>query len=320
MKTRVAIVGFGTMVLAQIAWANPIPWPPPASMPLEEMWVDIQATEDRLYATFAGDFTFDYIPSDVATMMFPVPVGASNIRVRQDHSTDLPWSWSDESYPTVFQECPSLPMVEWAGPFPENGAVFTVEYEHDLIWRWYTFAPEAMFVYALGTGKYFDTYDKTTTAIFDISLPLFAGFVFGGVWLDHTPLDPSAYELVGSELSMTLTSQFGPFTRDLVVSLVGPFPFRGDLNRDGSVGQPDLDLVLGQWGNSGGAITDPRADANHDDFVGQADLDYVLSDWGRGTPPVPEPITLWLLALGGLAMIRRRKRSTRPANKMGVLL
>ena len=53
---------------------------------------------------------------------------------------------------------------------------------------------------------------------------------------------------------------------------------------------------------------DPRADVNGDDFVGQADLDTVLTDWGLGTPPVPEPATLSLLALSGSALLRPRCR------------
>jgi hypothetical protein len=58
----------------------------------------------------------------------------------------------------------------------------------------------------------------------------------------------------------------------------------GDRNEDFFVGQTDLDIVLDQWGNSGGEITDPRADANDDDFVGQTDLDIVLDDWGQTGP------------------------------------
>ena len=79
--------------------------------------------------------------------------------------------------------------------------------------------------------------------------------------------------------------------------------FPADLNDDGFVGPADLDVVLGQWGNSGVDITDPRADINADDFVGQGDLDHILADWGRGTSaPVPEPATLSLMGMASLAV------------------
>jgi len=55
----------------------------------------------------------------------------------------------------------------------------------------------------------------------------------------------------------------------------------GDLDGSGFVGQADLDIVLDQWGRSGGDITDPRADVSGDNFVGQDDLDIVLDDWGQ---------------------------------------
>ena len=116
--------------------------------------------------------------------------------------------------------------------------------------------------------------------------------------------------------SIHLTGGFGEtwldgfcYTLDAVAVQTGPF--EGDLDNDGFVGQGDLDVVMAMWGNSGVDITDPRADVNADAFVGQADLDYVLADWGQGTPPAapaPEPATLTLSALGGLAMIGRNRR------------
>jgi len=60
----------------------------------------------------------------------------------------------------------------------------------------------------------------------------------------------------------------------------------GDLNRDGFVGQTDLDYVLDDWGEytppAGSA--NPWADQSDDGFVGQTDLDYVLDDWGQSYP------------------------------------
>ncbi len=190
--------------------ANPIPLPPPASMPLEEMRVDIQQCGEGLHAVFTGDFTFDYIPADVLSMRFPVPPDANNIRVWQD-DVELSWTWSSDTYPTILPEMPTIPMIEWPGPFPQSGAVFRVDYEHDLIKR----PEEFIFFYAVGTGKHFPTYEKTTTAHFDILLP--AGFAVKGVWLDNTPHD---YQVIGSHLMVTVESSFGPITKDLIVSLV----------------------------------------------------------------------------------------------------
>ena len=93
----------------------------------------------------------------------------------------------------------------------------------------------------------------------------------------------------------------------------------GDLNGDGFVGQDDLNIVLGDWGNM--PPGDPRADPSGDGFVGQDDLNPVLADWGQGTPPltlagsslsaaaVPEPQSVALLILGiaGCLFFYRRR-------------
>ncbi len=83
----------------------------------------------------------------------------------------------------------------------------------------------------------------------------------------------------------------------------------GDLNGDGFVGLDDLDIVLTSW-NQTIPPGNPLADPSGDNYVGLDDLDIVLNHWNEGTPPaaaaVPEPATLSLLALGGLAALRRR--------------
>ena len=192
------------------AAANPIPLPLPASMPLENMHIHIKPSADGLDAVFTGEFTFTHIPEDVNSMLFPVPPDANNIRV-DANNVELTWTWSSEEYPTVLPEMPTIPMIEWQGPFPTGGAVFGVDYEHDLIKR----PNEFIFFYAVGTGKYFRTYEKTTTAYFDILLP--PGFEVADVWLDDTPHE---YKLIGQHLMITVQSYFGPIINDLIVSLV----------------------------------------------------------------------------------------------------
>ncbi|MHC4742515.1 MAG: FG-GAP repeat domain-containing protein [Planctomycetota bacterium] len=223
------ILALTWLFLAVSSQANPIPWPPPASMPLEDMHIEIGPAGDGLGAVFTGDFTFTYIPNDVLSMLFPVPPDANNIRVWQD-GVELPWTWSSERYPTVLPEMPTIPMVEWLGPFPEAGAVFRVDYEHSLIKR----PGESIFFYAVGTGKYFSTYEKTTTAYFDILLP--RGYKVNNLWLDDVP---HSYQVDGYHLTLTVQSEFGPIVNDLIVSLLSD-PGGDDCNGNGIPDGEDL--------------------------------------------------------------------------------
>ena len=208
-----AIVGCAALLSAETVFANPIPVPVPASMPLEEMSIQI---DNKPHATFHGRFTFDYIPTTVTEMLFPIPPeNATNIQVWQD-AVPLPWTYTPETYFTVLPEYPSLSMLKWSGPFPASGAVFDVSYEHDLFQR----DGQFVFFYSLGTGKYFPTYDKLTTAKFEIDLP--SSYRLLDILLDGMPVDPSSYTLTGTRLDMTLRSEFRPFTKDLILVIPEP--------------------------------------------------------------------------------------------------
>jgi hypothetical protein len=88
----------------------------------------------------------------------------------------------------------------------------------------------------------------------------------------------------------------------------------GDLNADGFVGVDDLNIILVNWNQTvtpGDLLLgDPTGDA----FVGVDDLNIVLVNWNNGTPPaggaaIPEPASLALVSMGGLAVLRRRPKA-----------
>jgi len=96
-------------------------------------------------------------------------------------------------------------------------------------------------------------------------------------------------------------------------------PHAGDANNDGNVDVIDLGVLATNYDKTGlpTSATDPfvagswkLADFNNDGNVDVIDLGVLATnyDWA-GTPavPTPEPLTLSLLAVGGLALIRRRK-------------
>ena len=97
----------------------------------------------------------------------------------------------------------------------------------------------------------------------------------------------------------------------------GPTPKNpGDTNEDSFVGADDLVTILTNWGRTD--VTWPDGDVSPyndgfdtgDNFVGADDYVAVLTLWGtdyNAGEPVPEPATLGLMLLGGMALLRRRR-------------
>ena len=79
----------------------------------------------------------------------------------------------------------------------------------------------------------------------------------------------------------------------------------GDADQDGDVDDDDLSLLLANWG---GNVDCTRGEFSGVSPVNDDDLSLLLANWtGALAAAVPEPATIGLIALGGLALLRRKR-------------
>ena len=92
------------------------------------------------------------------------------------------------------------------------------------------------------------------------------------------------------------------------LSAGGPGTKRGDFNLDGIVNATDLAVMKPNFGLSGMLYS--QGNANCDSIINGTDLAILAGNLGFVAPTgaVPEPISLSLMAIGGVALLRRRSR------------
>ncbi len=160
-----------------------------------------------------------------------------------------------------------------------------------------------------------------TTGLYDTDEALGDYFLSYGsvVFGSATAVDLLTFDYAGSgdvTLPSIVVAEGG-----LLVTVTDPGPFAlggvtllpGDFNGDGSVNGLDLNILSDNFGTGSGA-TLGTGDANGDGAVNGLDLNIVSDNFGTSLPAaaaaVPEPTSIALIALGGIAAcFPARKRS-----------
>ncbi|MDZ4818120.1 MAG: lamin tail domain-containing protein [Planctomycetota bacterium] len=180
------------------------------------------------------------------------------------------------------------------------------------------FGPDAL----VGTTDYADRLWYSSNPAGSAEVPQ-GGGAASGVTRNPTTLDVLGQNTNYLWVNSAIDDEYGSFAAAGNAALVGnpgkflllEEPLDGDLDSDGFVGQSDLNLILGNWGQDV-PPANPLADGDASGSVGQGDLNLVLSGWGQGTPPpnvaaVPEPATFVLLGLAGVGLLAVRVRNRR---------
>ncbi len=144
------------------------------------------------------------------------------------------------------------------------------------------------------------------------------GFEMPDIWTisyDAIGLDMSAAELTYMEDYADVNNDGSNDDCIVLVGMVGAAQpgttggMMGDANGDSLVDDNDLSLLLANWGRTVGWA---KGEFSGDDLVNDNDLSLLLANWTGSSSPamtaVPEPTSLAMLALGALAVMRRRRK------------
>jgi hypothetical protein len=212
-------------VSASVSAANPIPVPT-LIMPEEYINVTLFSADGTWLAKVNGTYPFKNINYTMVTMDYPVPPNATNISVEMNE-TRLSWTYNTKTYSTVIGD---WPMINWTiSPTPQNFTVKTY-YENPLP----LIGKNCTFFYAMGTGRYLETYAKETTAYVRILMETnytdlhvyTVGNVSGG-WTWKTADCIINREDTTDMITLNVTSQpLAPLGEDLLLTFQ-PYTLRG---------------------------------------------------------------------------------------------
>jgi len=122
--------------------------------------------------------------------------------------------------------------------------------------------------------------------------------------------DPATYDLdssgtVDEDDMIYLIEQLADYDTDGDGVADGTGTYRGDFDLNGVVNATDLQIMKDNFGT--GPLGYADGNANCDTVVNATDLQVLKDNFGSAAAAVPEPLSMGLLAAGGLALLRRRK-------------